>query len=338
VPIYREWIGSLDGLVNASIRAQVSGYLRSQDYREGVMVREGDLLFEIDPRPFEAVLAQAQAQLAQAEAQEGKTLLDVKRYTPLADQNAISRQELDDAIQANLAAKAQVAAARAAVDQAKLNLQFTRVTAPVDGIAGLAQAQIGDLVGPATPELTMVSKVDPIKAYFSIPEQFYIQYMKQFADDPSRTDHQNQLEFELNLADGSVYPLKGKLGAVDRQVDTRTGSLKVMVLFPNPDNALRPGQFGRIRANIGTQSGVLVVPQRAVSELQGGYQLAVVGLDGKVEIRAVKVGERVGADWIVESGVREGELVVAEGLQKVQSAPVVKPIPFVAKTIDKKGI
>ncbi len=323
VPIYGEWVATLDGYVNAQIQPQVSGYLIKQSYKEGSFVRKGQVLFEIDPRPFQAVLDQAKAQLAQAQAQLGKTQLDVDRDTPLAKDRAIAQSQLDNDIQANLAAKASVKAAEAQVEQAQLNLEFTHVTSLVDGIAGIAQVQIGNLVN-QTAGLTSVSQVNPIKAYFPISEQEYMHYA-------ARINAHNQQEvpsdappFDLILADGTVYPQKGTLLLTDRQVDVTTGSIRLVCAFPNPNNILRPGQFGRVRAAGETRSGALLVPQRSVTELQGSYQVAVVGNDDKVSIRSVKVGERVGTMWIIESGVKPGERVVVEGLQKVRDGSTVR--------------
>jgi membrane fusion protein, multidrug efflux system len=321
VPVYREWIGTLDGYVNAQIRAQVTGYLRTQNYQEGGFVRKGDLLFEIDPRPFQAVLDQAKGQLAQAEAQLGKTELDVKRDTLLAKTSIISEEELDNAVQSNLAAKAAVASAKAAVDKAGLDLGFTRITSPIDGIAGIAQAQIGDLVGPgAVGDLATVSTVDPIKAYFSISEQEYL-------DAAANHRPLEELSLELFLANGSVFAQRGRVLFVDRQVNAQTGTIKVAAVFENPGNLLRPGQFGRVRALLETKTGALLVPQRAVNELQGSYQVAVVGPDDKVDLRAVKPGEHVGALWEIDEGLRPGERVVAEGIQKVRQGMLVTPKP-----------
>jgi len=328
VPIYHDWIGTLEGLVNAQIRAQVSGYLLTQNYREGDSVKKGELLFQIDPRPFQAVLDQAKGQLAQAEAQFGKTELDVKRFTPLAKVSAISQQELDDAVQANLAAKAAVTAAKAAVEQAQLNLGFTRILSPIDGIPGIAKAQIGDLVGPLTGELTTVSTVDPIKVYYSVSEQAYINFTRLFSDETIRTERSRQLELQLIFADGTTYPREGRVYAVDRQINPSTGALRVEALFANPGNALRPGQFARVRVKFDTRKGALLVPQRAVSELQGSYQVVVVDSDNKAHIRPVKVGERSGAMWIIEEGLKPGERVVVEGIQKVKEGAPVTPKPF----------
>jgi RND family efflux transporter MFP subunit len=325
VPIYGEWVATLDGYVNATIQPQVTGYIVDQTYKEGSFVRKGQILFQIDMRPFQALLDQAKAQLAQAEAQSGKTQLDVDRDTPLAKERAIAQSQLDNDIQANLAAKASVKAAEAQVEQAQLNLDFTHVTSLVDGIVGIAQVQIGNLVNPTT-ALTSVSQVNPIKAYFPISEQEYMHYA-------ARINAHNQQEvpsdappFDLILADGTVYPQKGRLLLTNRQVDVTTGSIQLVCAFPNPNNILRPGQFGRVRAAGETRTGALLVPQRAVTELQGTYQVAVVEGD-KASLLPVKVGERVGTMWIIESGVRPGQLVVVEGLQKVRDGSPVKIKP-----------
>src|SRR5438094_3608936 len=325
VPLYHEWIGVLDGLVNAHIRAQVTGYLVSQNYREGDPIKKGDLLFEIDRRPFQAALDQAKGQLAQAEARLGKTELDVNRYAPLVKDKAISQEEYDDAVQANLEAQAAVVSARAQLEQADLNLGFTRIISPIDGIASIANGQIGDLVGPSTGELTTVSTVDPIKVYYNVTEQAYINFTKLFATERDRYERLGKLEIELLLADGAVYPLKGRIYAADRQISPTTGALRVAALFPNPNNALRPGEFGRVRVKFDVASGALLVPQRAVSELQGSYQVAVVGAENKVHIQPVRVGERSGPLWIIQEGLHPGQRVVVEGLQKVREGTVVNP-------------
>jgi len=323
VPIYGEWVATLDGYVNAQIQPQVTGYIIKQSYKEGSFVRKGQILFQIDPRPFEAILDQAKAQLAQAQAQLGKTQLDVDRDTPLAKDRAIAQSQLDNDIQANLAAKAAVKAAEAQVEQAQLNLEFTHVTSLVDGIAGIAQVQIGNLVNP-TAILTSVSQVNPIKAYFPISEQEYMHYAPRINAHNQQEVPSDAPPFDLILADGSVYPHKGTLLLTDRQVDVTTGSIRVVCAFPNPNNILRPGQFGRVRAAGDTRSGALLVPQRSVTELQGSYQVAVVSNDNKVSMRSVTVGERVGALWVLESGVKPGELVIVEGLQKVRDGSTVK--------------
>ena len=325
VPVTREWIGTLDGSVNAQIRAQVSGYLLKQNYSEGALVAKGDPLFEIDPRPFAAALAQAEGLLAQAQAQLGKTELDFKRDTPLAADQAISQQELDNAVQARLAAEAQVASARAAVDEARLNLEFTHIVSPIGGIAGLVQTQIGNLVGPATGVLTTVSTVDPIKAYFPISEQAYIEFRRR---GPDAAGIPPGTEFELVLSDGTTYSPKGTFFAIDRQVDTNTGTLRVAALFPNPHGLLRPGQFARVRAVVSIEPGALLVPSRALSELQGGYQLATVDATNHVHITSVTIGEQTGTLRVVETGLHPGDRVVAEGIQKVKEGAVVNPLPY----------
>src|SRR5215510_3146067 len=273
VPIYHDWIGVIDGLVNAHIRAQVVGYLQSQNYTEGDPIKKGDLLFEIDPRPFKATLAQAKGQLAQAEARLGKTELDVKRYGPLVKDKAISQEEYDDAVQANLEAQAAVVAAKAQVEQAQLNLGFTKIISPIDGIASIANGQIGDLVGPTSGELTTVSTIDPIKAYFNVTEQAYINFTKLFTTERDRNERLAKLEIDLILANGEIYPVKGKIYAADRQISPTTGALRVAALFSNPNGVLRPGQFGRIRVKFDLANGALLVPQKAVAELQGKYQV-----------------------------------------------------------------
>jgi membrane fusion protein (multidrug efflux system) len=330
VPIYHEWIGSLDGLVNAQIRAQVTGYLLTQSYREGDPIKKGDLLFQIDPRPFKAAFDQAKGLLAQAEARLGKTELDVKRYAPLVKDKAISQEEYDDAVQANLEAKAAVVSAKAQVEQAQLNLEFTSITSPIDGIASIAKAQIGDLVGPASGELTTVSTVDPIKAYYNVTEQAYINFAKLFSTESDRYERLRQLEIDLILTDGTVFPHKGKIYAADRQIGLTTGALRVEALFPNPGNSLRPGEFARVRVKLDLKKDSLLVPQRAVSELQGSYQVAVVEADNKVHIQPVKVGERTGNLWVIEEGLRPGQRVVVEGIQKIREGMTVTTTNFVA--------
>src|SRR5262245_48880732 len=343
VPISKEWVGTLEGLVNAQIRPQVTGYLLRQTYQEGSFVKKGQLLFEIDPRTFQAALdqtkaqvANAEQQLAQAEANQVKTQLDVNRYKPLAEEQAVTQQDLDNAVQANLAAQAQVRAAKAQIDAAKaqvdtaqLNLGFTKIVSLIDGITGIAQAQIGDLVGPTT-LLTTVSTVDPIKVYFPVSERGYLDYIKENPDAVKRAAQEKQLNLQLILADGALYPHKGTFSFADRQVDVKTGTLRLQGLFPNPGNILRPGQFARVRAITTIKKGALLVPQRAVAELQGSYQVSVVGSDNKVSIRPVKVGERVGSEWIVDEGLKPGERVVAEGIQRVHAGITVNPKPHKA--------
>jgi membrane fusion protein, multidrug efflux system len=333
VPIYHEWIGTLDGLVNATIRAQVTGYLTAQDYREGTTIKKGDLLFEIDPRPFQAVFDQANGQLAQAEARRGKTELDVKRYAPLVKDKAISQEEYDDAVQADLEAKASVLSAQAQVEQAQLNLGFTKIVSPIDGIASIAKGQIGDLVGPATGELTTVSTIDPIKAYYNVTEQAYINFAKLFLKENARQERLKQLEIQLILADGTIYPQVGQIYAPDRAIGPTTGALRLEAIFPNPDSALRPGEFVRVRVKFDVKHGALLVPQRAVSELQGAYQVAVVDTEDKVHIQPVSIGERSGSLWIIEHGLEPGQRVVAEGLQKIRDGMTVDPTNFVPASL-----
>jgi RND family efflux transporter MFP subunit len=323
VPVYHEWIATLDGYVNAQIQPQVSGYLIQQNYREGAQVRKNDVLFKIDPRPFQAVLDQAKAQLAQAEAQLGKTQLDAQRDTPLAKEKAIAQSQLDNDIQANLAAKATVQADQALIEQAQLNLEFTNVRSLIDGVAGIATGQVGNLVGPQT-VLTTVSRLDPIKAYFVASEQQYLAFVQRNPTVAAREKTEQQLILELILADGSTYAEKGKFFAADRQVDVQTGAIRLAGLFPNPDNVLRPGQYGRVRFVSYIRPAALLVPQKAVTELQGMYQVAVVGTNDKVSVRTVRVGERTGSMWIIEEGVKPGERVVVEGVQKVRDGMPVK--------------
>jgi RND family efflux transporter MFP subunit len=344
VPVYGEWIGTLDGMVNAEIKAQVTGYLLTQHYTEGSLVSRGQLLFALDPRPFQAALdqvkgqlAQANAQALQAEANQGKTQLDVNRYTPLAEAKAITEQDLDNAVQANSAAKAQVEAAKAAivaaqaaVDAAQLNLGFTNIRSPIDGIAGLALTQVGSLVSAGSTSLTTVSTLDPIKAYFTATEQEYLRYVRANPIEKEREAHTRQIALELVLADGTVYPHKGQFYVADREVNPQTGAIRLAGLFPNPGNILRPGQYGRVRAATDIRRNALLVPQRAVTELQGRYQVAVVDGANKVSIRLVTVGERSGSMWIIESGLKPGERVVVEGIQHIKPNLVVNPKPFVA--------
>ena len=348
VPIWNEWVGTLEGFVNAQIKPQVTGYLLRQTYQEGSFVKKGQLLFEIDPRTFQAALdqtkaqlANAEGQLAQAEANQVKAQLDVNRYTPLAKEQAVSQQDLDNAVQGNVAAQAQVRAAKAQIDAAtaqmaaaQLNLGFTKIVSLIDGIVGVAQAQIGDLVGP-TSLLTTVSTLDPIKVYFPVSERGYLNYIKENPDAVKRAEQERHLGLEMILADGSRYPHEGSFSFADRQVDVKTGTLRLQGLFPNPGNMLRPGQFARVRAITTTKKGALLIPQRAVTELQGGYQVAVVGKDNKISIRPVKVGERVGSLWIVQEGLKPGERVVAEGIQRVHADMTVSPKPLKAMTEDK---
>jgi RND family efflux transporter MFP subunit len=366
-PIYDEWIGTLDGLVNADIKAEVSGYLLKQDYAEGSYVQKDQLLFEIDPRPFQAALDQAEGQLAQAngqlaqakaqlpqteaqlavaEANQVRTQLDVDRYVPLMKLQAITQQDLDNATQNNLAAKAQVQAAKAqietaraqiqaasatvqaataAVETAKVNLGFTRLTSPIDRVVGIAQQQVGALVSPASGPITTVSTLNPIKVYFTVSEEVYLDFHRRYSTPSTLDAARKGLRLELILADGTVYPHIGSFSFADREVNLGTGAIRIAGLFPNADNLLRPGQYGHVRTSIRTKNAALLVPQRAVTELQGSYQVAVVGGDNKIVIRNVKPSDRVGANWIIDEGLKPGERVVAEGVQKVRTGMQVVP-------------
>lgn len=331
VPIYEEWVGTADGSVNATIRAQVQGYLIRQNYKEGDFVKKGQTLFEIDPRTFKAAVEQAKGQLAVQQASWDTAKANLKRIRPLAEQNAVSQKDLDDAIGKEQASHASVLAAQAAVDKAELELGFTKITSPVDGIAGVAKAQLGNLVGPGvTEELTTVSTVDPIKVYIQVSEQEYLKAME--AKKQVRT-----MPLELILADGTVYPRKGEFSFADREVDVRTGTIKIATLFQNPGNFLRPGQFGKIRAATSIKKDALLVPQRAVTEMQGNYLVAVVGPDNKVSIRPVKAGQWYGTLWIINEGLKPGEKVVAEGTQKVKDGLTVVPQPFGAEKPQEAG-
>jgi membrane fusion protein (multidrug efflux system) len=327
VPVYSEWVASLDGYVNAQIRPQVSGYIIRQGYKEGSLVRKGQELFEIDPRPLQAALDRAKGDLAQAQAQLGKSTLDVERDTPLAEARAIAKSQLDNEIQAKLGAQAAVESNRATVEQAELNLEWTKVTSLVDGIAGIAQVQIGNLVGPNS-VLTSVSQVDPIKAYFPISEQAYVLAQKQ----SSVGSVQHAVSFfgsslELILTDGSIYPHKGKILLADRQVDPGTGTIRIVAAFPNPGNILRPGQYGRVQVESNLKKGALLIPQSAIAQSQGSYQVAVVGSDHKISMRTVKPGETLGAMWVIDEGLKPREQVVVEGLQRVKEGTLVTPKP-----------
>ena len=323
VPVYNEWIGTLDGLVNATIRAQVQGYLIKQNYKEGDYVRTGQVLFEIDPRTFQATLEQAKGELEAQQARWTTAKANLARIKPLAEQNAVSKKDLDDSIGTEQSARAAVFSAQAKVDKAQLDLGFTKVTSPVDGIAGLAKAQIGNLVGPGgMEELTTVSTVNPIKVYIQVSEQEYLVAGR------AGERRAEKLQGELILADGSVYPQKGSFAFADRQVDVKTGTIKVAVIFPNPGNFLRPGQYGKVRVATSVRKDALLVPQRAVAEVQGKYMVAVVGADNKADIRPVKTAERVDSLWVILEGLKPGERVVVEGIQKVRPGSPVNPKPF----------
>ncbi len=335
VPIYKEWVGTLEGNVNAEIRAQITGYLLTRNYQEGSEVARGQLLFEIDPRPFEAALEQTKSKLAQDQAQEQKTRWDVERYAPLAKENAISQQEYNDAVQSNRAAQALVKADEAAVRAAQVNLGFTKITSPIDGLAGIAQAQIGDLVGATGPVLTTVSTINPMRVYFNVSEQEYLAYRRQYTNVAERAEHERTVELQLILADGSVYPLPGRFAFAGREVNPTTGTIQLVGLFPNPTYILRPGQFARVRAQTEIRTGALLVPQRAVTELQGSYQVATVDAGDRVRIQPVKVGQQVGSDWIIDQGLKPGDRVIIEGAEKVKPGMRVNPQPFVPPAQEK---
>jgi len=324
VPVYSEWVATLEGYDNAEIRPQVSGYIISQDYKEGAVVRKGQVLFEIDPRLFQAALDRAKGELAQAEAQLGKSTIDVERDTPLAEKKAIPREKLDNEIQAKLAAQAEVEVARAAVEQAQLDLGWTNVTSLVDGVAGIAEVQMGNLVGPGA-RLTSVSQVDPIKVYFPVSEQEYLR-AKHISFNGQSMDLFD-ISPELILADGTVYSHKGKILLIDRQVDPNTGTIRLVAAFPNPGNILRPGQYGRVRIQTSIKKNALLVPQSAVKELQGGYQVAVVSSGNKASIRPVKAGEKVGTMWVIDEGLKPGDQVVVEGIEKLKDGTPIVPKP-----------
>ncbi|HEY4359550.1 MAG TPA: efflux RND transporter periplasmic adaptor subunit [Bryobacteraceae bacterium] len=360
IPIEREWIGTLDGLVNAAVKAQVTGNLLTQNYTEGSFVHTGQLLFQIDPRPLQAAADQAEGQLAQAKAQllqsqagllqaraqlksaeanQHKAQLDEERYIPLAQQQAITQQDLDNARETNQSLTAQVAAARAQVDAAQaqieaakaavtaaaaalenanVNLGFTKLVSPIDGIAGVAAVQVGNLVGPSGNAVTTVSTLDPIKANFTVNEQEYLSL--------TRNDSgMSRLQLDLILSDGTVHPYKGRFSFADREVNASTGSIQLTGLFPSPGNKLRPGQYGKVHASIGTLAGALLVPQRAVNEMQGAYSVAVVDPNNTIRFAVVKVGDRIGSDWIVEEGLKPGERVVTDGLLKIAPGAKVNP-------------
>ena len=329
VPIMKEWIGSLDGFVNAEIRPEVEGYLLRQVYKEGSFVKKGTVLFEIDPRQFQASLNQVKGDLERNEAALARAKLDVQRLTPLVAQRAVSQQELDNAISAQRQAQANVDAARANVERAQLSRDWSRVVSPIDGIAGIAKAQVGNLVSPQT-LMTTVSQVDPIKVYFSPSEQEYLQWSQNGGQIGQIDGLHPKGMLQLVLSDGSEYPLRGDPVIQDRNIDPRTGTLQVAGVFPNPERRLRPGQYARVRAVTGVRHAAILVPQRAVTELQGSYQVAVVGSDNRVEIRPVEIADRTGPFWVVTKGLSPGERIVIEGTQKVRPGAIVDPKPVSA--------
>jgi membrane fusion protein (multidrug efflux system) len=351
VPIYGEWIGTLTGQVNADVKGQVTGYLLTRNYKEGSFVRKGQILFEIDPRPFQAALDQARGQLAQAQAQlvqdeaqlstseanQLKSQLNVEKYEPLAKVDAVSKQDFDNATQTDLAnkaqvkaaeaaiaaAKAQIKASEAAVETATINLNFTRIVSPIDGIAGIAQAQVGDLVSTSSGPLTTVSTLDPIRDYFTVSEQQYLALQKRFSD--SEKDH---WKLQLILADGTTYPQEGQFYFADRQVNPNTGAIQLAALFPNPGNVLRPGQYGKVRAIVRVQQNALLIPQAAVNEQQGSYLVAVVDKDNRVSMRPVQVGQRTDTMWVIDGGLKPGDRVIVEGQQNLRPGMTVQTKPF----------
>jgi len=337
VELYTEWVGSTVGMIDASIRPKVQGYLLSQEYVDGGEVKSGDLLFRIDPRQFKASLDAALGQLDVEKAILGKAEIDVRRYTPLAERGAVSQQELDNAIQARAAGRANVAAAQADVDQARLNLQWTKIHAPLQGIAGIATVQVGDLVNSLT-ELTVISQVDPIKVSVAISEVEYLAFSRR-RDERVARGEQRDAVLQLILADGTTYPHAGRVTSTGRAVSESTGTIIVQGVFPNPERLLRPGQFAKVRAMTEQRKGALVVPQRAIKQTQGLDQVAVVGDDDKVSLVEVELGPRAGEDWIVEKGVEAGARVIVEGLQKARPGTIVtpKPSPKTPKKADDKS-
>ena len=330
VPVYREWVGTLDGSENADIRARVTGYLLKRDYQEGALVKKDDVLFEIDPRPFAATLAEAKSQLDQGKAAQIASQAEADRATELFNKKVISAQEFTNKTQLNESSAAKVEALKANVEQAQLNLNFCRITSPVEGIAGISRAQVGDLVGTANSSvLTSVSTLDPIKILFPISEAEYLATADRIQEGIAKPLDQRQEFIDLILADGKTFPSKARLLSVDRQVNASTGTILVTAVLKNPGSVLRPGLFARARITASTLKDAVVVPQRAVMEIQGSYQLAVVGADGKAEIRPVQVGPRVGTDWVITSGLKAGEKVIVEGIQKVKAGVQVAAKPWI---------
>ncbi len=317
VAVYGEWVGSTLGFIDATIRPQVKGYLLRKVYQEGGLVKQGDVLFEIDPRQFQAQLDHARGVLAEAQAILKKNELDVQRYTPLAAEGAVSQQELDDAIQARLASQASVEKARADVRQAELNVEWTRVTSPIEGVAGIAVAQVGDLVD-VTSVLTTVSQLDPIKVEFQVSEREYLRLAQKVSPEKIAQGGGRDGSLEITLADGNPYPHRGTPSVVGREIDPTTGTITIEGRFPNPDSLLRPGQFAKVRAVIDTEKNALLVPERAVMEVQGGHQLAVVGKGDVAEIRNVEVGPRADGQWVIAKGLEPDDQVIIDGGMKVR--------------------
>lgn len=335
VPVYSEWVAQLNGDTNAEIVPKVQGYLLKQNYREGFLVQKGQLLFEIDPRPFEAALDQAKAQLAVARAELSRAETDRARDTPLAEQNAIPQKQLDNDVSAEAAAKAQVDAAKAIVEQAKLNLEWTKVYSPIDGVSGVATAQVGDLVGPTT-KMTTISKTNPIRAYFSVSENAYLQNAAKISAVIFGTTKGSVLPVEYIQANDVPYGSMGRIILVNREVSSQTGTIQFAAEFPNPKATLRPGGFGRVRIKTGDNKNALLVPQIAVVEVQSAYQVVVISPDNKASFRPVKVGDKVGNNWVITEGLKAGEKVVAEGFQRVRDGMTVKAEPF-AQALASEG-
>ncbi len=327
VPIYSEWVAQLNGDTNAQITPKVQGYLLKKNYKEGSFVQKGDLLFEIDRRPFEAALDQANADLAMAQANLSRAETDVVRDTPLVQQSAVPQKQLDNDLAAQAAGKAQVAAAKAMVEQAKLNLDWTKVYSPVDGIAGIANAQVGDLVGTTT-KMTTVSTINPIRAYFNVSETVYLHFARDIAAALNGTKTTPPIAIEYIQANSEPFPETGRIILVNREISSGTGTIQLAAAFPNPGGILRPGGFGTVRFVTDMQKGALLVPQRAVIEIQTDYQVIVVGQDNKVSFRPVKVGDRVGPNWIIKEGLKPGDKVVAQGGMKLRDGMPVSPKPF----------
>ena len=337
IPVTGDWVGTTDGYINAQIRAKVQGYLLKQGYRDGSTVTAGQLLYQLDPRQYQADLDKALGDLAQAKANLLRSQENEAKYRPLVKVGAVSQREYDNTVQEVRANQAAVEAAQAAVAAARLNLEWTKITSPIDGVAGITQAQIGDLISP-TAIMTTVSKVDPIKVYFPISEQEYLKFADGIEHFRRTGDSSQAPTLELVLANGSVYPRTAKPSAVNRQVESQTGAIQIEALFDNPDNLLRPGQFARVHAVTESLKGALVVPQRAVQEVQGNYQIAVVGPEDKIEIRTVKVGPRYEESWVITDGLKPGERVVAEGVQKVRPGAKVQPKPYVTDATRKPSV
>jgi len=325
VPVTGEWVGTLDGYVNAQIQPQANGYLVHQDYQEGSQVREGQVLFEIDPRPFEAALEQAQGQLGQAQAQLALAQINVKRDTPLADARAIARSQLDNEVQQQAQAQAAVKTAEAAVATANLNLGFTKVRSLITGVAGQATTQVGNLVSTQS-ILTSVSQLDPIKVYFSISDSEYLALTKRAGVHDSDLLHgASKIPLTLTLSNGEIYPHQGHVVFVDRQLNSQTGAIRIAASFPNPGNILRPGQFGRVRAETETLRGAVLIPQVAVTEFQGQQQVYTVAANNTVHVNNVKLGPQYGDNWVIEGGLPGGSLVVVDNLQKLREGALVNP-------------